>query len=242
MPNVAPSPSIAYGSLSGPSASWTWRRSSSLCRTATPSWWPPCTRPTPTWSSGRNSWQPIRRRRRDWESRWARRAGEHLATPPRQSHPVKSSQWQLAGDPQDWSWLAALDVKVSRVCHGPPASSDTPANDPAGLIQCWLNGWLGLCFPTRLLSQSVQSLRQAPRLPFLLCFQWSRSSVGGVPALPLHGSSGISLDSGPLITNFSALQCLYPIPFEPACTASIPLFWFTASQQPIRRSGSTSAG
>lgn len=57
--------------FSAPSVRWIWSLSSSPCRTATPSWWPLCTRPTPTWSSGRSSWLHIRRRRRGSETRWA---------------------------------------------------------------------------------------------------------------------------------------------------------------------------
>ncbi len=57
--------------LSGLFVRWTWRPSSSLCRTATPNWWQLCMRLMLMWSSGRNSWQPTRRRQTDSETRWA---------------------------------------------------------------------------------------------------------------------------------------------------------------------------
>lgn len=197
-------------SLSGPSASSTWKRSSSLCRTATPSWWPPCTRLTLTWSSGKNNWWPTRKRRRDWESRWAGLSGTHRVTLPHESEPITSSHWEVGGDLQDRSWLVELDVEASGVCHRSSGSSDMPTDCSAGLIQCWFNQW-----PVLLPSQSVRRLRQCSTLHFLLSFQWRLSSVGGVPALPLHGSSGISLDPGSLITNLSALQSLYPLSLVP---------------------------
>lgn len=56
--------------FSGLFVRWTWKLSSSLCRTATPSWWQLCMRPMLMWSSGKNSWQHIRRRQTGSENRW----------------------------------------------------------------------------------------------------------------------------------------------------------------------------